>query len=810
MSLVRDLRYGLRILGRNRAFAVAAVAVVALGIGATTAVFSVVRGVLLTPLPYRDPSRIVLFRADLSGYPRQPLLNPDELFALRERSDLFESVAVINVSEGNFTAPEVMSAATAASVSDNFFETLGVRLMLGRSVNARDIGETWVNGVDIGYEAWQRHFHGDPQIVGRQIEVNNLPMTVVGVLPPGFSVSLGAGVAIPTSVDIFYPRAAGYDRDPARSRVAIARLRPDIEIGTVRAAVSTIAARLVAEHPASYKTGPVRLSVGTLGSEVVGEVKPALAALAAAVAFVLLVACANLALLLLTRGSARGRELAVRVSIGATRGDIVRQLLSEALVVGAFGAITGLVLARWGVDVLLLLAPPTLPQRDAIGVDATVTAFALAVSVLAVLATSLVPAWHAAQSDVSGMLKQDPGGSRRTAVTRGLLVAAQLALSLVLLVAAGLMARAFAQLRAVPLGFDPSRTVAMDVALGLARFRSGSIEQARAERLAFYHQLTRSLRDVPGVQQVGFGFPIPFSGRLMNQPYSIGPGAPEHQAEGIIALAGFLEMLHVPLVSGRYFSESDDDKPVAIVEERLARELSLVPSKRTASPTREGGRLLLSRVPQAIEVEVIGVVPHVQMQPLRGTNLPQIWVTYAARSYGLNLAVRASGPLVPVQAIEQAVLQAGPGRPIHDVRMLSDAVAESSSDTRFALFVLGTFAMLAVALTSIGVYGSVAYVTARRTREIALRRALGARAAVIVSLVVRDSATWIAYGLIVGLAGSLALSRYLSSLLYQVGPRDPLTFALVAALLGSIAITATLIPAIRAVQVDPMLALRSE
>lgn len=803
MNVLRDLRYGVRILARNRGFAVAAVGVVALGIGASTAVFSVVRGVVLTPLSYREPERIVLVRADLAGYEHQALLNPVELLAIRDRSDLFESVGVINLSEGNFTAPDVMAAATAASISDNFLDTLGVSLLLGRSVAARDVGTTWVNGVDISYEAWQRHFHGDPQVVGRTIEVNNLPMTVVGVLPRGFELNLGAGVAIPARIDIFYPRASGYDRDPARSRIAIARLKSGVSLATAGAAMNTLAAQLIAEHPASYPTGAVRLSVGTLRSEVISEIKPALSALTAAVAFVLLVACANLALLLLTRASSRGRELAVRVSIGATQAQIARQLLSEAFVVGGLGAAAGLLLARWTVHGLLLLAPAALPRRDAIAIDAAVAAFAVAMSMFTVFAAALVPAWHAATSDVSGMLKHEIGGSRRTVATRGLLVAVQLALSLELLVAAGLMARAFVNMRAVPLGFEPARTVAMNVALGLARFRSGSIEQARAARLEFYQQLSRSLPTVAGVQQAAFGFPVPFSGQLMNQPFSTGPGTPERQAEGIIALAGFMELLRVPLIGGRYFAPADDDRPVVIIEDRLAREL--FPQR---SPL--GQRLLLSRLPNPIAVEIVGVVPHVQTQPLRGIRLPQLWITYASRSYGLNLIVRASGPIVPVRAIERAVQDAGPGRPVHDVRLLNDAVAAASADTRFALFVLGSFALLALALTAIGVHGSVAYVTSRRTREIALRLALGARTPKILSMVMRENAAWAIAGLAAGVIGSLAVSRYLAPLLFDVGARDPLTLAVVVVLLGGIAILATVIPALHAVRIEPMLALRSE
>lgn len=343
----------------------------------------------------------------------------------------------------------------------------------------------------------------------------------------------------------------------------------------------------------------------------------------------------------------------------------------------------------------------------------------------------------------------------------------------------------------------------MDIALGLGRLRSGTIEQARAARLEFYHQLSGSLRAVPGVQQVGFGFPLPFSGQLMNQPFSSGPGMPERQAEGIIALAGFMEMLRVPLISGRYFTQADEEMPVVIIEDRLSGELF----RQTSAL---GQQLVLSRVPNPIAVEVVGVVSHVQMQPLRAVRLPQLWITYASRSYGLNLMARASGPTVPVQAIERAVQDAKPGRPVHNVRLLEGSVSDATSDTRFALFVLSAFALLALVLTAVGVYGSVAYVMSRRTREIALRLALGARSPRIVSMVIRENAVWTGAGLATGIAGALALSRYLSSLLFGVGARDPLTFTLVVIALGSTALAATIIPALRAVRVDPMLALRAD
>ncbi|PYR90633.1 MAG: hypothetical protein DMF84_19470 [Acidobacteria bacterium] len=803
MNLLRDIRYGVRVLIGSPAFAAASVAVMALGVGVSTAVFSVMRGVLVTPLPYHAPDRIVLFRADVPGYVHEPALTADELSALRERTDLFESVAVINESEGNLTSPDDMAAVTAASISENFFQTLGVAPLLGRSVSYGDFGEQWIAAVDISYEAWQRHFQGDPRIIGRRIEVNNIPVTVVGVLPPGFHLYLGPGVTVSTRVDIWYPRSPGYDRDPFRGHVVIARLRDGVALETTRAAVSALAANLVVQHPSSYATGPVRLSLNTLDRDVVSEVKPALTAIAGAVTFVLLIACANLANLLLARASARERELGVRIAIGASRRDIVRQLLAEGLVVGSLGACGGLLLAAWGVDVLVRLAPAVLPHLDMIRIDNHAAAFAVVVSVVCAVVVSLVPALHVTKGSLADRMKRDltsQSGSR----LRGALVASQLALSLVLLVGAGLMVRTFISMRAVPLGFDPSDALTMNVALQLQRFGTGPIDEASARTLAFYHQLAEAVRDIPGAEQVGIGLPVPLRGiGFIAERFAIDASGPQYQADGVLALAGFLETLRVPLVAGRYFTVADDDRPVVILDQRLAEQL-------WPHQSAIGRRLLLKSLHEKW-VEVAGVVAHVQMQDVRHKDPPQIWMTYATESYSeLNIVVRARNASALISPVKNAVQRLGAGRPVHDVALLDDYVADATADTRFALLVLFAFAAIAVILAAIGVYGVVAFATARRSREIAVRIALGADARGIVALVLRDGLAWIAAGLLTGIGGALVLSRYLGALLFRIGDRDPITFATVAVLLAAVALLATALPAVRAVWTDPMLALRAE
>jgi len=800
VTLLRDLRHGVRILAKHPTFAMAALSVMALGIGATTAVFSVLRGVLITPLPYRDPAQLVLFRADLPGFAHQPALTSLEFAALRERADLFDDVAAAVEANGNLTAPDDMAPLNAVAVSDNFLRTLGVAPVLGRTVRRGDAGQR--GSIDISYDVWQRHFHGDESIVGRAIEVNGNPMIVAGVLPRGFKAYLGSAVAVSPQMDLLYFRGAGYDEDPFRGNVVIARLRQDVTIDTARAAVDVLAKNLVAASPSSYRTGPLRLSLSPLEADVVSEVKPALLAATGAVALVLIVACANLANLLLARASARTREMAVRISIGASRGRIVRQLLAEGGVIGAVGATAGWLLAQWGVDALLALAPAALPRRETIAVDGTVALFAVTLAVAAALVTSLVPAWHATRSDVAGGLKKD--GAHAAGVTRGVLVAAQLALSVVLLVGAGLMTRTFIGLRSVPLGFDPHRAASLFVSLS-SRFGTGTLDEARARRREFYQQLVDEVRDAPGLQRAGVGFPVPLTGVSMSQRVSLGPETPERQIEGFIAFAGYLEALGVPLLAGRSFARADDSQPLVVVDEWLAREL-------WPNESAIGRRLLVvNTVGPPRWTEVVGVVAHVQSQGLRRPGSPQVWMTYAVRSYAqLNLVVRAADPLAAIAPVARAVHQLGAGRPIRDVRLLDDYVSDASADTRFALFVLGVLSALALVLAAVGVYGVVAYATARRTREIALRLALGADGRRIVGLVVREGLGWTAAGITGGVLGALALSRYMSSLLFHIGERDPMTYLSVAMLLVLISVVATAIPAICAVQVDPMMALRSE
>jgi putative ABC transport system permease protein len=431
-----------------------------------------------------------------------------------------------------------------------------------------------------------------------------------------------------------------------------------------------------------------------------------------------------------------------------------------------------------------------------------VAVFAASLAFVCAVVVSLVPAWQTTRSPVSARLTRDPARAGRT---RGMLVAAQLALSVVLLVGAGLMARAFVSLRSVPLGFDARKAATMHISLTPQRFGGGTIKEARATWQAFYEHLTDQVRDFSGVHAVGAGFPVPLSGVAMSQRVSLGPAAREREIDGFIALGGYLEALGVPLIAGRYFAPSDNGLPMVIVDERLAREL-------WPGESAVGQRLLIVKAVTAPQwTEVVGVVAHVQARSPRDAGPPQVWMTYGVRSYSqLDLVVRAADPAAAVPPIVSAVQQLGAGRPVRNIRLLEDYVSEASADTRFALFVIGVLAALAVALAAVGVYAVVAYAMARRTREMAVRLALGASRKRLVALVLGEGAIWTVGGLAAGLAGAAALSRYLESLLFLVSRYDALTFAAVAALLTAVALAASAVPALRAARVDPMVALRSE
>ncbi len=808
--LLANIRYAIRLLLRSPGFAVAALTVIALGIGVTTSVFTVVRAVLLTPLPYPDPARLVSVRANDPALARPGPLTMAEFAALRDRTDLFRAVATANASEGNLTAANDMESVSAASVSDELMPTLGVSTFAGRPVsNAEDTAAGRVTGVNISYELWQRRWRGDPTLVGRTVEINNRPMTIVGILPADLRLYLGSAAGLPTQIDVWFPGAP--DTGPRNRAVpTIARLNDAVPLSAAQSALNEWMAGFAAERPSDYPTGPVSLSLTPLNDDVAHDVRPALLALAGAVGFVLLVACANLGNLILARTLARRRELSLRAAIGATRGQLVIQLVVEAATLASLGVVGGLLVTQWAIDGLRWLAPASLPRRELIAVDLPVALFAIAVSFSCALVAGLLAAWSATRRDASNALRGDPDALPSARSTRAALVSSQIALSLVLLVGAGLLTRAFINLRNVPLGFDPEGVVSMQIQLPLSRSTATTTEQlfdTTEKRLAFLTAAASTAREVAGVRDAGIGFPLPLERFQLWQQVAARIDGPAQTVSTLIALPGYLETLRVPLRSGRLFNETDQRRDMpAIVDEELATAFF--------GSTEVTGRRVYLRAANGTnrEAEVIGVAGSIRQMNLRAAPSPQIWLPYSMRAFaGVSLVFRTDGdPVRVAAAVEEAIEGLAPGRPISRVRPLSDYVDAAVADTRFAIFVIGAFAVLAMVLTGVGVYGIAAYSTERRRREIAVRMALGANAGRVVSLVLREATALTICGVAGGIATSLAVTRYLETLLFQVDSRDASTFVVVVLVIVAVALTATLIPAIRAVTVDPMRALRAD
>jgi predicted permease len=802
MSASRDLRFAFRLLARNPAFAVAALTVMALGIGATTAVFTVVQGVLLRPLSYARADRLVVVRADSSRGMQQTLLTPREYFVLRARTDIFQDLASYTGVDGNVTGVDDMEVLSAASITENFFDVLGVRPFAGRALTIKDdFGPRFVSGVMISYELWQRRWRGDHGIVGRHAEFNNIDTTVVGIMPPGFSLQFGPGSPIQRHVDLWFPNQVTDDVPTVPIVPAVGRLRDGVTIAQAQRALDHLSRDIVATHPGDYRTGAVRLTVARLADDVVRDVKPALLALTGAVAFVLLVACANLTNLLLTRACARTRELAVRTAVGASRAQLVRQLATESLVLAVLGGALGLLVATWGVRALMLFAPLSMPNRDSVTVSVGVILFAAGLSLACALVFGLVPAWHVTRTDLASSLKSDPAS--RSKMTRGLLVAGQLALSLVLLVGAGLMARTFVTLTKAPLGYQPERILTLRAQLAFRKFPNGEA------RLAFYQRAIGAVAELPGVERVSAMSPPMFRDIVTYRRVALDGNQQEIATTSSTVFPDFFQTMGIAMREGREFTADDKTTPARtpiIVDRRLADQLW--PGRHAV-----GRWVLLS--PHATSeqwAEVVGVVEHIRGVDVRADGLPQIYVTWPHRpSTDMTFLVRGKGdPRMLGADVKKTVERLGPGRPAHPPEPLQDIVDNQREDTRFALLVLGAFAVLALALTAVGIYGVVAYSTARRTRELAVRRAIGASAPHIVALVIGEGLGWTVLGIVAGAFGAGILSRSLGSLLYGVSASDPTTFVAMAAGLAVVALLASALPALRAARVDPMVALRAE
>src|SRR5438477_637404 len=803
-TLLHDIRYGLRMLLKHKGFSAVAIIALGLGIGANTAIFSLVNGVLLRPLPFPDAERIVYFEGKnpAAGITDSNISYLD-FTNWSQQTDLFASTAAYWTGNadlsGDGTEPE---AVPRAGVTTGFFSVLGVQPVLGRAfVPEDDKPATFSEGrgtvAIISHGLWKRRFGSDPAIVGKVVRMKSRPLTVIGVMPPGFE--------YPEQTQIWVNSAVNLSQEPRDNRAwsAIARLNPNVDLKQAQTRVSAINARLDKQFHETNKGWDV--SLWTLHERLVREVKPSLLALLGAVGLVLLIACANVANLLLARSAARQKEIAIRAARGASRTRVLRQMLTESILLSAIGGIAGLVLSIWLTDLLMSMLPEGSPRLEQIGIDYRVLTFALGVSALTGVLFGIVPALQASKLDVISALKEGGRGAeghRRTS-GRSLLLIGEVALSLMLLVGAGLLIKSFLRLQEVRPGFNAHNVLIANLALPYPKYQYEQFEE-------FFRQLKERLEAAPGVQAAGGSMNLP----LNASGYAIGRGfipegrpltVDENRDAMFSSITGdYFRALQIPLLSGRTFELRDNaDAPkVVIINETIAK-------RHFGSATEAIGKRLSIWRDEKFMREIVGVVGDTKTGSLTGEEGAQIYVPNAqARENFMGLVIRTAGdPAAFAATLRREVQALDKDQPVYNVRTMDDVVMNSLGTRRVSMQLFAVFAGAALLLAALGIYGVMAYSVMQRTHEIGIRMALGAQKSDVLSLVIRQGMTLTLIGVVVGLAGAFALTRLLANLLFGVAATDPLTFVAIPLLLLFVALVACYLPARRAARLDPKIAL---
>jgi len=805
----QDLRFGARTLLRTPGFTAVAVIALALGIGANTAIFSVVNAVLLRPLPYNDPDRLVT----LLHQGTNPVAVANYI-DWRDQSRSFETMAAAEYWTPNLTGSDPPEHLWGLEVTQNLLPMLGIKPLRGRLFVTGEDQKGAEHEVILAYRLWQRRFSGDPNILGKTIILNGEAYAVVGVMPPEFKFAPFWA----THAELWVPDAFGdrvHNRGGNSLRI-FARLKPGVTLTQARAEVATITGRLERQYPGTNR----EVAVTPLKENVVGKVEAPLLVLLGAVGFVLLIACANVAHMLLARTSDRQREIAVRTALGAGRMRVIRQFLTENLLLATLGATAGLLLALWGTHALIALSPADLPRVEMVAIDARVVLFLLGVTLLTAIGFGLAPAMHATVANLSGALKEGGrGGSdgiRRNRL-RSFLVASEFALAFMLLIGAGLMIRSFFAIQSVDPGFNPHGVLSMVVSV------AGSKEAEPNRRAIFYRQLLQEVRTLPGVESVGAINHLPLAGDIWGWSFAI-EGRPKPRpgespgAVYRIVMPGYFETMRLPLLRGRTITDHDDARApgVVIINERAAR--AYWPGQ---DPL--GKRITFDddkRNPPTW-LTVIGVAKDARQDDWASDPYPEAYL--AALQNGdflgdpgshiayLTLVVRTSGdPAELAPAVKKTVWQFDRNLPISEVLTMDRVVADANGQPRFEMLLLGVFAAVALLLAAVGIYGVMSYAVSRRTHEIGIRISLGASRADVLRLVVRQGMLQALAGTAAGVAGALLLSQLMAKMLYGVRPTDPLTFGGVAIVLGVTSLLATCVPARKATRIEPMVALRHE
>jgi putative ABC transport system permease protein len=809
--MIRDLRYGIRMLLKNPGFTLIAVITLALGIGANTAIFSVVNAVLLKPLPYPESERLMMVYGEFPVIKtNQMRLSLPEYVDFRQQTQSFAASGAFDGGSVNLAPHEggEPERVERGWLTPEMFAVLQIAPLLGRVFTPEEAQAGRDDVALLGYGLWQRRYAGKADAIGQKLTIDGRSHTIIGVMPPGFAFPPGAEIWLPA----WFPKEH-YDqqRRSARGVSVLARLKAGVRPIEAQAELDRLGALLTAQYPQNYGAQRrFRMIVAPMLDDYVGELKPALLLLAGAVGFVLLIACANVANLLLARAAARRPEMAVRLALGAGRGRLARQLLTESLLLALAGGAAGLLLAAWGAELLLRFAPDNLPRLGEAGLDGRALAFTALASLATGVIFGLAPALQASRPGLNEALREGGRTGAGAPRLRSAFVVAEIALALVLLAGAGLTLKSFWRLQAVEPGFNPDGVLTMRLLLPF------TTHPQNGDRAAFFRQVLERLHALPGVAAAGAVSRIPMapgnnSGTMTGEGSAAGQNEPQGETEMRWASPGYFQAMGIALLRGRDFNGADIEGalPVAIVDESFARRF--YPNEDPIGKRIKRGGSRSTRPWKTI----IGVVRPVRNQRLDITSLPQAYFPVfqeAGEMYNLSFAVRASGgePLGLAQSVRAAVLDVDRNQPIYDVKPLRQIVADSIALRRLALLLLSVFAVAALALAAAGIYGVMAYTVTQRTHEIGIRMALGARGSDVVRLVVRQGAQLALSGVALGLVAALALTRLIEALLFGVSPTDPLTFAGIALLLLAVAIAACWIPARRATKVDPMVALRCE
>ena len=797
-TLWQDLRYGARMLMKQPGFTLIAVFTLALGIGANTAIFSVVNAVLIRSFPYGDADRLVVLW-EKNQRTQQNTISPANFFAWQEQQRVFADLAAFADTRNSLSSDGTPEEINGQIITDNLFSVLGVKALLGRTFTSEDSKPGQNAVIVLSYGLWQRRFGGDPNVIGRKVILNAADHMVIGVMPPDFKWHVRKNSQTGQAAELWTPWAIGDQFKQFRGRFicAVARLKPGVTLPQARAEMDVVAARL-AEQYKQYNSG-MSVNVVPLREQFVGEIRLALLVLLGAVAFVLLIACANVANLLLARAA-----------MGASRVRIVRQLLTESLLLAALGGTAGLLLAWWGTAALVTFSPPELGDFQHVEISASVLGFTFVVALLTGIIFGLVPAFEASNIKLSVTLKEagrSLAGATRSQRLRSAFVVAEVALALVLLVGAGLLIRSFLRLQSVDMGFNARNVLTMRVALPSSRYDQD------AKRINFFTQALERMHTLPGVEAVGAINYTPFLGLGTGTGFDIeGRSKPRpDQPLGGTALCitdrDFFRALQIPLKRGRLFTEQEirEQRNVVIINDALAQ-------KYFPNEDPLGKRIAISMRPPLVLTEIIGVVADVKHADLDKEAEPMSYWPIAQLPYPfMTFTLRTRGDATAVAAAVRNVIQTlDPQQPVGEVRTLDSLVGNSIARQRFNTLLLTAFAVVALLLAGLGIYGVMSYAVTARTQEFGIRTALGATASDILRLVMKRGMTLALSGIGAGLLAAFALTRLLKNLIFGVSTTDPWTFTMITLSLLAVALLACWIPARRATKVDPMIALRCD